>query len=123
MTVHVKAGTEKPHIPDLPAAPAANVGAKHPVRFQVEAKDKDGNPIKSNNVDVHVAGPEQVSNVNTQLLNDGKFLFQFETSVSTGEFTVTVKHNGQDIYRSPFTITLAPHTGSGPVKDVATLND
>jgi len=121
VNVKVKEAGEQTKTPTLPAAPQHQPQGKHPVRFQVDAKDQDGKDIHDTNLQISVTGPE---NVHPQVqLNNGKFLFTFETSVSSGDFSVAVKHNGKDIHRSPFTVSLAPHTGSGPVKDVATLAD
>jgi len=121
VNVKVKEAGEQTKTPSLPSAPAAAHQGKHPVKFQVDAKDADGNAIHDTNLQISVSGPENVT-AHVQLSN-GKFLFSFETSVSTGDFSVAVKHNGKDIHRSPFTVSLAPHSGSGPVKDVATLAD
>jgi len=125
MTVNVKvkeAGEEQKPV-ELPVAPPPVQGGTHPVRFQVDAKDQDGKVITStSDIEISISGPEKVDGVNASL-NSGKFLFVFETSLFTGDFVVSVKHKGQDIQRSPFTISLAPHKGEGPAKEVAVLED
>jgi len=123
VTVNVKPkqpGDAAPN-PILPPPVAQQThGQKHPVRFEVDAKDHEGKDISNTQLEINISGPEEVRGCDVQL-NHGKFLFTFETSC-LGDFTVHVKHHGHDIQRSPFTLTVAPHSGQGPVKDVARLD-
>eukprot|EP01103_Thecamoeba_quadrilineata_P002481 TRINITY_DN12434_c0_g1_i1.p1 TRINITY_DN12434_c0_g1~~TRINITY_DN12434_c0_g1_i1.p1 ORF type:complete len:208 (+),score=39.13 TRINITY_DN12434_c0_g1_i1:24-626(+) len=124
MTVNVKVkqpGDEsKIHEPPAPTRSATST--KNPVRFEVEAKDHEGNSITGTDLQVSISGPEKIEGCKVEA-TPGKFLFTFETTVLDGTFTVDVKYRGQPIYRSPFTITLNKATGPGNANEVARLRD
>jgi len=123
--VHVKvksSGDDHPQIQPIPAQPEPTA-QRHPVKFQVEAKDQQENPISDvKSLAVSVSGPETISKVDAKI-SDGLLFVIFETTRSDGEFSVSVKHNGLDIFRSPFNITLSKHTGPDPVKEFATMDN
>jgi len=124
MTVNVKvkeSGEETP-APQIPAAPVAAAGGEqHPVKFESWARDHNGNPLHDTALEISVAGPEEVKEIQVQL-KDGKFLFSFMATAAEGKFVLNVKHKGHDIERSPFTLTLTKHTGPGNPKEVATFD-
>jgi len=94
---------------------------KHPVRFQVEAKDKQGNSIQGQEFVAEIAGPEAIHGIEINA-ESGKLLISFETSVTSGEFVVGIKYKGEHIYRSPYTVTLTKSNDTDKKNDVATLD-
>jgi len=123
VTVKPKEAGEQTRAPTLPPTSAAASQEKNPVKFQVEAKDHEGNPITSkNDIHVSVSGPENIPSVNVELQH-GQLLIGFERDVAEGEFTVSVKHHGHDIQRSPFTLTLSKSSGDRAAREIATLDN
>jgi len=107
VTVSVKAKETQDDEPQFQEPHEDSGPKKHTVRFQVDAKDKNGNVIFSqSNYHVQVAGPEHIDEVQVESQGD-KLLISFETYVTCGEFSVSVKFNGEHIHRSPFTVTLS----------------
>jgi hypothetical protein len=94
---------------------------KHPVRFQVDAKDKQGNPIQGHEFVAEIAGPEAIHGIEINA-EGGKLLITFETTVTSGEFVVGIKYKGEHIYRSPYTVSLTKSNESDKKNDVATLD-
>jgi len=121
VTVNVKAKDPNDE-PDIPESPSDEPPMKNTVRFQVDAKDKDGKIIEGNNYTADVLGPEEIDGIEIQAL-DGKLLISFDTFVTSGEFSVSIKYNGEHIDRSPYTVTLSkPEDGErGKLDDIATL--
>jgi hypothetical protein len=108
VTVSVKAKETPDDEPQIPSESQEDLGPrKHTVKFQVDAKDSNGKILPPHShFKADVAGPEHISDVDLQVEYD-KLLISFETTVTTGEFSVSVKHNGEHIHRSPFTVTLS----------------
>jgi len=121
VTVNVKAKDPSEET-DLPDTPIDEPPTKHTVRFQVDAKDKNGKPIIGNNYTAEVSGPEEIDGIEIQAL-DGKLLISFDTFVTSGDFSVSIKYNGEHIDRSPYTVTLSkPEDGErGKSDEIATL--
>lgn len=124
VTVNVKAKDpgEEPQIPQENGGESGP--QKHTVRFQVDAKDKYGKPINSNNnhYTAEVQGPENIEGISIEP-TEGKLLISFDTLVTSGDFSVSIKFNGEHIERSPFTVTLSkPEDGEKARSDeIATL--
>eukprot|EP01101_Sappina_pedata_P005277 TRINITY_DN2370_c0_g1_i1.p1 TRINITY_DN2370_c0_g1~~TRINITY_DN2370_c0_g1_i1.p1 ORF type:complete len:306 (+),score=137.06 TRINITY_DN2370_c0_g1_i1:27-920(+) len=101
------------NVPDF----GANGPAKNLVRFEVEAKNQNGLPLDPNDLSPSsfhgiIQGPEDVSTLNIQVTESNTLLVSFETTVLSGEFTVTIKHRGAPIYRTPFSVSLSPSSKS-----------
>jgi len=94
---------------------------KHPVRFQVDAKDKQGNPIHGHEFVAEIAGPEAIHGIEINA-EGGKLLIYFETTVTSGEFVVGIKYMGEHIFRSPYTVTLTKSNDSDKKDEVAQLD-
>jgi len=108
VTVSVKAKETPDDEPQIPTDSNDDSGTrKHTVKFQVDAKDKNGKDLPPySQFKAEVFGPEHIDDVEVRFEHD-KLLISFETGVTTGEFSVSVKHNGDHIHRSPFTVTLS----------------
>jgi len=122
VTVSVKAKESNDDEPQIPhESHEDSAPRKHTVRFQVEAKDQHGNTIPPHShYKADVSGPEHIDDVHVISEND-KLLISFDTTVTTGEFFVSLKHNGQHIYRSPFTVTLSKAEDDRHRDEIATL--
>jgi len=91
---------------DLPPPSLPEIPKNH-VAFEVDAYDQHGAFIPhSESFGVEVEGPEQVQ---PHVVREGdKIAISFDTYISEGSFSVSVKHNGTHIQRSPFEISITP---------------
>jgi len=121
VNVKVKQAGEEPQI-NQPAPPPQTSARKNPVRFEVEAKDQEGNIIYGTDLKVSISGPEKIDGCKVES-TPGKFLFTFETSLYEGTFIVDVTYRDSPIWRNPFTITLTKASGPGNNNDIARLKD
>jgi len=120
VTVKTKGDTSSPA--SIPEEDDSADPSKHIVRFQVDSKDKLGNRISDTNFEGEIQGPEAISEIKIQP-SDGRLLVSFETTVTSGDFVVSIRCHGDHIYRSPFTVSLSkPERGEAPNDDnIATL--
>jgi len=106
---------------DIEEISAEESTKKHPVRFQVDAKDKQGNPIHGHEFVAEIAGPEAIHGIEINA-EAGKLLISFETNVTSGEFVVGIKYKGEHIFRSPYTVTLTKSNESDKKDEIAQLD-
>jgi len=96
-----KSDEDTPKVAPLPAP------ARYPVKFEVDARDKNGDAIPANGaLNFRVAGPEPVQ-LNVQRSGGEKIYISFETIFLTGTFKIEVLYNDEPIQRSPFELNLA----------------
>jgi len=122
VTVSVKARDSDEDEGQKPEPPSEDP-QKHTVKFQVDAKDKDGKIIHGNTFTAEITGPEEIHGIQIEPMDGGKLLVSFETAITSGDFSVAIKLMGEHIERSPFTVTLSkPEDGEKSRGDeIATL--
>jgi hypothetical protein len=102
VTVRIKENNEE----DLPPPVLPEIPKNH-VNFEVDAYDQHGKFIDhSESFGIEVAGPEEVTPQITR--NGDKIAISFDTYISEGSFSVSVKYYGAHIQRSPFEINITP---------------
>jgi len=121
VTVSVKAKETSEDEPQIPNDSYEDSDSrKHTVKFLVDAMDGQGRILPPHSqFKVDVSGPDHIDDVHVLPEND-KLLISFDTTVTTGEFSVSVKHHGEHIHRSPFTVTLSK-TEDAEKREIATL--
>jgi len=88
----------------------------HNVTFECDAKAIDGKTLTSTSGVTHrVSGPSVRADSQISY-HDGKFHIDFSTHELGGDFAVEVLHNGQHIYRSPFSVLPAGRQVEGTVR-------
>jgi len=73
---------------------------------KLRQKNRSGKVIDGESFVAEVNGPEKIDRVEI-IPKDGKLLIEFDTFITSGDFVVSIKHNGEHIERSPFTVTLS----------------